>query len=109
MTDGCKIWLWIIFIANIALLILAFLGGYSALGIQLYTLSVTAQIVGIFAISLMLFRRRMAGFYLYVITLAAAFFVSVLSGRSIIYSIISLIASPAVTYYFIHKNRDIFI
>lgn len=109
MTKGCKFWLWIIFVANIFFLAMSLISGADNLGIKLYALSVTAQIVSIFAIFLMLFQHRKIGFYIYVLSIIAAFFVSVFSGVSIIYSIIAAIISPAITYFFISRNKEVIV
>lgn len=105
MTTGCKIWLWIMLVANAISLVLGIIS-FSALGvIGIYTIA--AGILAIVGICLLLFKKKRIGFYILLALAVVGLIVNIANGANIAVSILSAIIAPALTFFFISKNQSV--
>ena len=106
MTKGCKNWLWFMFVVNI----LTVIAGVVTIPTNTLTgiYSVIADIVKITGVALLLFRQRKNGLYLIIVIAVINVIVAAVNGVNIIFALISAAIYPAVTYYFVSKNNNIF-
>ena len=106
MTKGCKNWLWFMFVVNI----LTVIPGVVTIPTNTLTgiYSVIADIVRIAGVALLLFRQRKNGIYLIIVIAVINVIVAAVNGVNIILALISAAIYPAVTYYFVSKNNNIF-
>ena len=106
MTKGCKNWLWFMFVVNI----LTVIAGVVTIPTNTLTgiYSVIADIVRIAGVALLLFRQRKNGLYLIIVIAVIDVIVAAVNGVNIIFALISAAIYPAVTYYFVSKNNNIF-
>lgn len=105
MTKGCKIWLWVMLIANVISLVLGVvsIGILGAVGI--YT--VVAGIIAVIGVCLLLFKKKRIGFYILIVLAVVGLVVNIKVGANIVMSILSAIIAPALTFFFISKNQDV--
>ena len=106
MTKGCKNWLWFMFVVNI----LTVIPGVATIPTNTLTgiYSVIASIAMITGVALLLFRQRKNGLYLIIVIAVIDVIVAAVNGVNIIFALISAAIFPAVTYYFVSKNNNIF-
>ena len=106
MTKGCKNWLWFMLVVNI----LTVIAGVVTIPTNTLTgiYSVIADIVRITGVALLLFRQRKNGLYLIIVIAVINVIVAAVNGVNIILALISAAIYPAVTYYFVSKNNNIF-
>lgn len=105
MTTGCKIWLWIMLVANTISLVLGIIS-FSTLGvIGIYT--IVAGIIAIVGICLLLFKKKRIGFYILLALAVVGLVVNIANGANIVVSILSAIIAPALTFFFISKNQSV--
>jgi len=105
MTTGCKIWLWIMLVANAISLVLGIIS-FSTLGvIGIYT--IVAGIIAIVGICLLLFKKKRIGFYILLALAVVGLVVNIANGANIAVSILSAIIAPALTFFFISKNQSV--
>lgn len=104
ITKGCKIWLWLLIIGSGITALVGILGLSYSVSAGLFTIVMgLLQFLGTF---LLLFKQKKEGFYL----LCAMAFINfvhniVVSKINIVFAICSLIAMPAITYFFINKGK----
>ncbi len=105
MTTGCKIWLWIMLVANAISLVLGIIS-FSTLGvIGIYT--IVAGIIAIVGICLLLFKKKRIGFYILLALAVVGLVVNIANGANIAVSILSATIAPALTFFFISKNQSV--
>mgnify|MGYP004468993991 CR=1 FL=1 len=104
ITKGCKIWLWILIIGSG----ITALGGIWGLSYSV-SAGVFSIVMGILQFSgtfLLLFKQRKEGFYLLCIMAIINFVYNIAVLKiNIVFAICSLIAMPAITYFFINKGK----
>ena len=105
MTKGCKIWLWIVLIGQCLSGILGVASMKANVGIGIYTIAVA--IIGVAGVSLLLFKHRKIGFYFLVAVSIIALIANIMNGVNIIIAAISAVISPAITFFFIQRNKEL--
>lgn len=106
MTKGCKIWLWIVFIAQI----ISAISGAAVVRIEpstgIYTIAVSG--VAAIGIAILLFMHKRYGFYLYVLVVLVGLVINIKNGINIGMAVFMAVVSPLITFLFMQKNQDVF-
>lgn len=124
MGKGCRIWLWILFLLHNATLLTAVLGllvdsnaiqRLAAQGVSLpmTVVNIAINLVMVVSIGLLLFRRRMLGFYgilaVAVVTTVIDIWTASVSGTTgLLGAVIANFISPAITGFFVFRSREAF-
>lgn len=103
MKTPAKVWLWIVFIANIltALTYIRLLMTSALYGVLLVLSLLMAAAVGV-----LLFKRRKLGYYFICGLAVIAFFVNVSMHVNFIFALLAMILGPLITYLFIKSSWD---
>lgn len=105
MTKGCKIWLWIVLIANALSLVIGVVS-IAVLGVVgIYT--VAAEILMILSVCLLLFKKKRIGFYIMVAVCLGNLVVNIVNGTNILVAVLMAVFTPALTFFFIRKNHGV--
>lgn len=106
MTKGCKIWLWILFIAQI----ISAISGAAVVRIEPSTGIYTIVVSGVAAIgiAILLFMHKRYGFYLYVLVVLVGLVINIKNGINIGMAVFMAVVSPLITFLFMQKNQDVF-
>lgn len=104
ITKGCKIWLWILIAGSGITALGGILGLSYSVSAGIFTIVMgLLQFSGTF---LLLFKQKKEGFYLLCAMAMINFgYNIVISKINIVFAICSLIAMPAITYFFINKGK----
>lgn len=112
LNSGAKVWLWIIFVLNIVSVALTAVGlpGVMLLfdlkTLLVSILGVVLSVIVIVGIGILLFRQKKIGFYLICTCAVAGLIVNIIIGNGIIWSAISAVVSPLITYLFLKSQWE---
>lgn len=102
MTKGCKIWLWILMVgAGFSII-----GGFTSISYSAGSgiFAIIMGLVQLAGISLLLFQQKKEGFYLICAACLITFIFNITHQTNFVLALIGAVASPAITYFFIHKG-----
>jgi len=105
MSNGLRIWLWVILVLNV----IGIIGSVgTALLIPIAWVSVLLSVLIIAGISLLLFKQKRVGYYMVIGAALLGLIVNVAVGVNIIYAVFAAVCMPLITWLFLRNNWSLF-